>query len=96
MPQQNNLRTPTYRHHKASGQGIVTLAGRDVYLGPHGTASSKGEYGRVGSAWLATSRRLTRRSNDDLTVNELMAAYLIELQRLTEMRPGEVGSLELV
>ena len=28
---------PKYRKHKASGQAVVTLNGRDHYLGPHGT-----------------------------------------------------------
>ncbi|MCR9293430.1 MAG: hypothetical protein NXI32_11970 [bacterium] len=29
-----------YRKHRASGQAIVTLAGKDHYLGPHGTKAS--------------------------------------------------------
>ena len=43
-------RDPTFRHHKASGQAVVTLAGQDAYLGPHGTAASRREYDRVASA----------------------------------------------
>ena len=35
---------PSYRKHKASGQAVVTLSGRDVYLGPHGSQVSKDEY----------------------------------------------------
>jgi len=35
---------PKYRKHRATGQAIVTLAGRDHYLGPHGTVASKLEY----------------------------------------------------
>ena len=34
---------PGYRKHKASGQAVVTLNGRDHYLGPHGTKASKRE-----------------------------------------------------
>jgi hypothetical protein len=30
------LRTPSYRHHKPSGQAVVTLEGRDIYLGRYG------------------------------------------------------------
>lgn len=30
-------RTPTYRHHKASGQSVVTLVGKDFYLGKYGS-----------------------------------------------------------
>jgi hypothetical protein len=32
-------RTPRYCKHRASGQAIVTIDGRDIYPGPHGTAA---------------------------------------------------------
>ncbi len=38
---------PTYRHHHASGQAVVTLDGHDYYLGPHGTRTSKQEFDRL-------------------------------------------------
>jgi hypothetical protein len=38
---------PKYRKHKASGQAVVTICGRDHYLGPHGTKASKVEYDRL-------------------------------------------------
>jgi hypothetical protein len=28
---------PSYRHHKGTGQAVVTLNGQDCYLGVHGT-----------------------------------------------------------
>ena len=31
-------RVPRYRRHKATGQAVVTIDGRDIYLGKHGTA----------------------------------------------------------
>ena len=46
---------PKYRKHRASGQAIVTLNGRDHYLGPHRTQASRIEYdrliGRVARKW---------------------------------------------
>jgi hypothetical protein len=42
MPRLVN-RSPSYRKHKASGQAVVTIGGRDVYLGPYGTKASKGD-----------------------------------------------------
>ena len=44
---------PKYRKHRASGQAVVTLNGRDFYLGPHGSKVSKMEYDRLiaGMAW---------------------------------------------
>ena len=38
-----NVRNPSYRLHKPSGQAVVTLNGRDYYLGKHGTAESRAE-----------------------------------------------------
>ena len=35
---------PKYRKHKASAQAVVTIAGRDIYLGPHGINTSKVEF----------------------------------------------------
>src|SRR6185436_9565102 len=35
---------PKYRKHRASGQARVTIAGKDIYLGPYGTAASRREY----------------------------------------------------
>ena len=41
------LGVPSYCLHKASGQAVVRIGGRDVYLGPHGSEESKNEYARV-------------------------------------------------
>lgn len=67
---------PKYRKHKASGQAIVTLAGRDYYLGPHNTKASKVEYDRLITEWLAGGRPTSPDSaNRDLTITELLATY---------------------
>ena len=42
---------PSYRHHKASGQALVTLQGRDFYLGAYGSKVSRLQYGRLISDW---------------------------------------------
>ena len=46
MPKLVN-RTPKYRRNKATGQAVVTLSGRDFYLGPWQSPKSKREYARV-------------------------------------------------
>ena len=51
---------PKYRKHRASGQAIVTIEGRDFYLGPHATKASRTEYDRIVGEWLANNRRLPR------------------------------------
>jgi integrase len=68
--------TPKYRRHLASGQAVVTLYGRDFYLGPHGTKASRIEYDRLIGEWLAAGRPLQMPSVlNDITVVELAAAY---------------------
>ena len=67
---------PKYRKHKASQQAIVTLDGKDFYLGPHGTKASKLEYDRLIGEWLANGRHLPLQSNDSpITVVQLCAEY---------------------
>ena len=38
---------PAYRHHKRTGQAVVTVNGRDVYLGKHGTKKSRERYSEI-------------------------------------------------
>lgn len=74
MPRLSADAAPKYRKHKASGQAIVTLSGRDHYLGPYGAAASRREYDRVLSEWIANGRA-TPPAQHDTTVIELLAAY---------------------
>lgn len=55
MPQVTN-RIPSYRLHKAFGQGIDTIDGKDRYLGEHDTAERRENYDCIIAAWLATLR----------------------------------------
>ncbi len=66
---------PSYRKHKRSGQAIVTLSGKDVYLGPYGTKASRMEYDRVIVEWLANGRCLPKTNPATNTVADLIAAY---------------------
>ncbi|MCC7086333.1 MAG: site-specific integrase [Pirellulales bacterium] len=68
---------PTYQKHRASGQAVVSLNGRDFYLGPHGTKASRIEYDRLIGEWLRQGRQIQPDSEaHGLTVVELLAAYL--------------------
>ena len=73
MPRLQDL-TPKYRKHKASGQAVVTICGRDHDLGPHGTKASRREYDRLISEWLAVGR-LDAQATKDSSVAELLAGY---------------------
>lgn len=85
---------PKYRKHRASGQAIVTIEGRDFYLGPHGTKASRAEYDRIVGEWLANNRRLPQPPNTDITVNELLAAFWRHAQ-VRYRRPDGKPSSEL-
>ena len=85
---------PKYRRHKASGQAVVTLDGRDFYLGPHGTDTSKIEYDRLIGEWLAHGRRLPRGQSFTCTVGQLLDAYL-KFAEAYYVRPNGTLSKEL-
>ena len=67
---------PKYRKHRASGQAVVTIDGKDHYLGPYGTKASKAEYDRLVGEWLAGGRRLPSQSVSDLFIAEVVNAFL--------------------
>src|SRR4051794_13686603 len=69
-------RTPSYRHHKPTNQAVVTLNGRDIYLGIYGSPKSRAEYDRLIAEWLTNGRTFLGGRPDGLTVNEILLAYL--------------------
>jgi hypothetical protein len=77
-------RTPSLRRHKASALGVVTLNGKEVYLGHWPTghknppADVRAEYDRRIAEWLANGRQLLASAAtkpDGITINELMLAF---------------------
>lgn len=72
---------PSYCHHKASGQAVVRINGRDHYLGLYGSEESHERDHRTiaehcGSGNSANASQLVAASRRaDLTIVELMAAY---------------------
>ena len=66
---------PKYRRH-ASGQAVVTIGGRDFYLGKHGSKASKEKYSQVLAEWLASDRPASLTSPTEITVTEVCAAFL--------------------
>ena len=73
MPKPTTPRVPSYRRHKPTGQAVVTINGRDIYLGKWNSAESKAEYDRLIAEFLANGRRL--QSDADATVVEVLNAY---------------------
>jgi hypothetical protein len=66
---------PKYRKHKATSQAVVTLNGRDFYLGPHGTRASRIEYDRRIAEWLANQRQPPIEEAFELTIADATARY---------------------
>jgi hypothetical protein len=78
---------PKLTSHRASGQGVVRLNGRDIYCGRFDSAECQVKYHRAIADWLANRRRPPARSSsaagrgsDDITVNELALAYFVHTE----------------
>lgn len=72
MSRRRDLRS--HRLYEPSGQAAVTLNGRQVYLGPHGTRISRDNYDRVVGEWLAAGRAATKPAAG-VSVAELVNAF---------------------
>lgn len=68
-------KVPSYRRHKPTGQAVVTLNGKDIYLGSHGTKASRREYDRLIGEWLTCGRCLPQRVKAGPSIAELCVAY---------------------
>lgn len=81
------VRIPSLCRHKASGQAVVRLNGRDVYCGRWGSPEARERYERLVAEWLAAGRALPDEPGTaaprqaepanppGLTVTEVLAAY---------------------
>lgn len=75
MPSRKSAsRIPSYRRHKPSGQAVLTLNGRDIYLGRWGIKASRAEYERLIGEWLVSGRSIGKVAQGS-TVAELALAY---------------------
>jgi len=50
-------RPPSYRYHKARNCAVVTLGGKNFYLGSHGSDESREKYARLILEWEASGRK---------------------------------------
>ena len=71
------VRTPKYRLHRASGQAVVALNGRDIYLGRWNTPESKREYQRLVGQWQTNNGQLAQKTRRNMpTVDEVIMGYV--------------------
>ena len=69
-------KVPSYRKHKPSGRGVVTINGKDFYLGKWGTKASRAEYDRLIGEWLAGGRQMpTVDGSAPITVAEVIVSF---------------------
>lgn len=83
MPRTN--RPPTYRLHKARNVAVVTIDGRNHYLGSYGSPESREKYARLIAEWERFAKRPPAPIRDstghpDLLVGELILAYFGHVQ----------------
>lgn len=78
------VRIPAYRNHKASGQAVATIRGRDVYLGPFRSPASHAANRRAIREWLGSCDSQAAAvpagpeppAPNEITVVEVIARYL--------------------
>jgi hypothetical protein len=73
----SRTRTPSYRKHAPSGQAVVTLRGKDFYLGKYNSKESEDKYDALISEYLANGRKLPPlRTKEEITIEELAIKFL--------------------
>ena len=75
MATKRNRRIPSYRLHKSSGRAVVTIDGRDYFLGRHGTEESHQRYNQLIGEWLSHGCRMPITAHPHLTVLEVIATF---------------------
>ena len=73
-----SLRVPKYRRHKASGQALVEIRGKRIYLGKFGSPQSKEKYRQIIAEFMSPSQEPCRH-----TSGANGSSLLGDLQRLT-------------
>ncbi len=53
MPARKGSKTPSLRRHRPTGQAVVTIDGKDHYLGRHGSEAARAMYDQLiaGNGW---------------------------------------------
>jgi integrase len=72
-------KVPSLRLHRPSGRAVVTLGGKDHYLGPWNSPEARAAYDRLIAEWLASGRGRPKQAEapapDAPTVAEVLLAY---------------------
>jgi integrase len=96
----SSLNIPSYRLYRRTGQAVVTLSGKDHYLGKYDSPESREKYARLIAEWILNGRRPTLppvAEKPDFTIAELILRYLEHCDRYYQKdgRPtGEARNVE--
>jgi len=82
-------RVPAYRLHKARGSAVVTIEGRDIYLGPYGSPESRARYSRLVADHLRGEPGLEAGSDAPYLVANLCEEFLAWSKREFRTQGGE-------
>ena len=94
MPRLTN-KLPSYRLHRRSGQAVVTLGGKDFYLGAHASPESRREYQRLVAEWLVNHKQPMPTANDQVKTS-CVAALIVAYVKFAEgyyVKNGEATSM---
>jgi integrase len=75
--------TPSYRRHKARNCAVVTIQGKDHYLGEYGSAQSREKYHRLLAETFSSAKPMPPEPDalaGSMTVNELMVRYMAHVE----------------
>jgi integrase len=75
MSKSRTPRTPSYRHHKPSGNAFIEIDGRRHYLGKYDSPESRQNYARMLGEWASNGYRLPV-PTDQITLLEVADRYL--------------------
>jgi integrase len=90
-------RIPKLTKHKATGQAVVRLNGKDHYLGQYGSAAASQKYEQLIAEWLAGGRQPFDAVDTEPTLNDVILAYWRRCKEYYRDRHGRpTGELELV
>jgi hypothetical protein len=71
------IRVPSLRLHKPTGQAVVTLSGKDFYLGRYDSPDARQAYFKLLSEWKSTNRSITfSEPVECLTMGQVGMAFL--------------------
>lgn len=94
-----SVRVPSYRRHKPTGQAVVTLNGRDHYLGKYGSATSREKYARLIAEWSDRERTGTsadrRGPQTAAIVDEVILGYVRHVLDYYRESPKEIEKIRL-